>query len=177
MESHCWRVDIEVSNLTSSEVIVNWNRDKTAFQVGGRWEDLGLSAMMPHLGPNDSRTFSLVIPQRAQACRVQMYYENGPLWFAADQFLKTHGIFASDKLFTPAIELNQKLPGHFKRLDIEVQIPPKLLRVREIGAVHNNSLMTNRRCQIRLGADLELRRGSHAPTLCSAAVAYLHRYA
>src|SRR4051812_39858957 len=94
MEPHCWRVQIEVTNVTSSEVIVDWNRDKTAFQVAGQWEDLGLAAMMPSLGPNASRTFTLTMPHRAQACRIRMYYESSPLWSRVDEYLKNHGTYA-----------------------------------------------------------------------------------
>jgi hypothetical protein len=148
MEPHCWSVEIEVINLTSGEVIVDWNRDKTAFQVAGRWEDLGLSAMMPYLGPNASRTFSLAIPQRAQACRIRMYYENGPLWSTVDQYLKNHGICAPDKLFIPAMKLNQKLPGHFRRLDIQVQIPPKIFGFGEIRMAHNPCVQTTPDCAL-----------------------------
>jgi hypothetical protein len=144
MEPRCWRVEIEVTNLTSSEVIVDWNRDKTAFQVAGEWEDLGLAAMMPYLGPNASRTFSLTIPQRARACRIQMYYENGPIWSRVDKYLKNHGIYAPDKLFIPVMKLNKKMPGHFRRLDIEVTIPPNISGVAEIREVHNSCVQATK---------------------------------
>ena len=126
-------------SLPSREVIVDWNRDKTAFQVEGRWDDLGLSAMMPYLGPNASRTFSLAIPQRAQSCRIRMYYENGPLWSTVDQYLKSHGIYAADNLFIPVIRFNQKLPGHFRSLDIQVQMPIKICGGDGIRVAHNES--------------------------------------
>jgi hypothetical protein len=122
MEAHCWCVKVEVTNLTPSEVIVDWNRDETAFEVAGQWESLGIAALMPHLGPHESRTFPLVIPQRAQACRLRMYYENGPLWSKADRFLRDHGIYVPDKFFIPGMKLNKKLPGHFRCLDIGVKI-------------------------------------------------------
>jgi hypothetical protein len=61
-----------------------------------------------------------------------MHYENGPLWSRVDQYLKNHGTYAPDKFFNPAIKLNKKLPGHFRRLNIEVKIPPNISRGGEI---------------------------------------------
>jgi hypothetical protein len=119
----CWRVDIEVSNMTASEVIVDWNRDKSSFQVSGQWEDLGIAALMPYLAPNESLTFPVYVPQQAQACRVVMYYEHGPLWSRADQFLRNHDINLPDNLFALGMNFNKKLPGHYKQLVIEVKLP------------------------------------------------------
>ena len=118
-EPHCWGAQVVVSNLTSSEVVVDWNRDETAFQIDGHWESLGISALMPYLGPNEARTVPLIFPQRAEACRFLMHYEHGPFMSKADQFLKRHRIYVPDKLFTLAM----RLTGHYKRLLIEVKVP------------------------------------------------------
>ena len=120
----CWEVEIEVTNLTSDEVIVDWNRDRSAFQIGGRWEDLGIGALMPYLPPNESRTFPVYVPHQSQACRVLMHYEHGPLWSTVDDYFKSHNIYLSDGVMIPAMKFNKKLPGHFKELDIEVKLPP-----------------------------------------------------
>jgi len=77
MEPDCWRVDIEVTNQTSREVVVDWNRDETAFQADGRWDSLGISALMTYLGPSESRTFPLYLPKQAEAYRYLMYYKLG----------------------------------------------------------------------------------------------------
>jgi hypothetical protein len=120
----CWCVDIEVSNTTPDEVIVDWNRDKSAFQVGGQWQDLGIGALMPYLGPNESKTFPVYVPQQAQGLRLSMYYEQGPLWSTVDDFFRGHNINLPDALFIPAMNFNKRLPGHFKKLIIEVKLPP-----------------------------------------------------
>lgn len=120
----CWRVDLAVSNLTASEVIVDWNRDKSAFRVGGQWKDLGVGALMPYLPPEESKTFPIYVPQSAQACRILMYYEHGPLWSTIDRFLKDHKIYLPDVVMIPAMKFNKSLPGHFRRLMIEVKLPP-----------------------------------------------------
>lgn len=73
----CWRVDFEVCNRTEREMVVDWNRDESAFLVDGRWESLGISALMPYLAPRSTRTFSLYAPHRAQACRITMRYKLG----------------------------------------------------------------------------------------------------
>jgi hypothetical protein len=73
----CWRVDFEVSNSTGKEMIVDWNRDESAFLVHGRWQNLGISALMPYLEPHSSGTFSLYAPHEAEACRFIMYYKLG----------------------------------------------------------------------------------------------------
>lgn len=119
----CWEVQIEVSNLTSDEVIVDWNRDRSAFQVSGRWEDLHIAALMPYLPPNGSRTFPVDVPQSSQACRLVMYYEHGPLWSTIDDYLRDHNVYLPDEVVIPAMKFNKRLPGHFKRLDIEVKLP------------------------------------------------------
>jgi hypothetical protein len=120
----CWVVDIEVTNLTSEEVIVDWNRDKSAFQIAGRWEDLETVDLMPYLAPNGSQTFPVFVPQQAQACRVVMNYEHGPLWSTVDGYFKGRNVYLSDGVMIPAMNFNKRLPGHFKRLDIEVKLPP-----------------------------------------------------
>jgi hypothetical protein len=76
MEGDCWRVDIEVTNQTTQEVYVDWHKDETAFQADGRWGSLGISALLPYLGPSESRTFPLYLPQQAEAFRVLMYYKS-----------------------------------------------------------------------------------------------------
>ena len=91
----CWRVDIEVSNATTNEVYVDWKRDKNAFLADGRWESLKISALLPYLGPSDSRTLSLYVPRQAQACRSLMYYTD------------------------------DSTSRHYKQLVIEVKIPQK----------------------------------------------------
>ncbi len=127
MEPHCWSAQVVVSNLSSSEVIVDWRRDKTAFQVDGRWESLGIAALMPSLGPNESRTVSLIFPQRAQACRFLMHYELGPSWerwSRVDQFLKNHGLrMLPDKLL--------HISPHYRRLLIEVRVPDETRKLHE----------------------------------------------
>jgi len=127
MEPHCWGAQVVVSNLSSSEVIVDWRRDETAFQVDGRWESLGISALLPQLGPNEARTVSLIFPQRAQACRFLMHYELGPSWerwTRFDQFLKNRGLRnMPDKLL-------QKSP-HYRRLLIEVRVPAETRKLDE----------------------------------------------
>jgi hypothetical protein len=119
MEPHCWGAQVVVSNLSSSEVIVDWRRDETAFQVDGQWESLGISALLTHLDPNEARTVSLIFPQRAQACRFLMHYELGPSWerwSRVDQFLKNHGLrMLPDKLL--------QISPHYRRLLIEVRVP------------------------------------------------------
>jgi hypothetical protein len=140
MEEHCWCAYIEVTNLTSSEIIVDWNRDKSAFQVDGKWEDLGIAALMTHLGPNEAAQFRLIVPQRAKAGRLLMHYEHGPLWSKADEFFKGRGVYVSDKYFIPAMQLNKKLPGHFRRLEIEVKLPGMTSKVDETEGPHNFSL-------------------------------------
>ena len=129
MEPHCWGARVVVSNLSSSEVIVDWRRDETAFQVDGRWESLGISALMPSLGPNESRTVSLIFPQRAQACRFLMHYELGPSWerwSRVDQFLKKHGLsMLPDKLL--------HISPHYRRLLIEVRVPDETRKLHEIS--------------------------------------------
>jgi hypothetical protein len=120
--------------------MVDWNRDKSAFQIDGHWEDLGIAAMMPHLGPNEARTLRLIVPRRAQACRLLMHYEHDPLWSRTDEFFKGRGIYLPDKLFIPAIEFNKKLPGHFRRLDIEVKLPTETSETGEAEGPHNFTL-------------------------------------
>jgi len=120
----CWEVQIEISNLTSDEVIVDWNRDQSTFQVGGQWADLHIAGLMPYLPPNESRTVSVDVPQNAQACRLLMYYEHGPLWSTIDGYFKDHNFYLSDGVVIPAMKFNKRLPGHFKRLDIELKLPP-----------------------------------------------------
>ena len=119
MEPHCWEVVVVVSNLTSSEVVVDWHRDETAFQIDGQWEILGITALMPYLGPNEARGVGLIFPQRAQACRFLMHYELGPSWerwSRVDQFLKNHGLrMLPDKLL--------QISPHYRRLLIEVRVP------------------------------------------------------
>jgi hypothetical protein len=140
----CWEVQIEISNLTSDEVIVDWNRDQSAFQVGGHWEDLHIGALMPYLPPNESRTFPVDVPQNSQACRLQMYYEHGPLWSTIDGYFKDHDIYLSDGVVIPAMKVNKRLPGHFKRLDIEVKLPPNTaLEPTGVGAVSSASRSTS----------------------------------
>ena len=73
----CWRVDFEVSNTTGKQMIVDWNRDESAYLIDGRWEPLGISALMPYLEPHSSRTFPLFVPHQAQACRIVMHYKLG----------------------------------------------------------------------------------------------------
>jgi hypothetical protein len=136
----CWCADIEVTNLTSSEVIVDWNQDKSAFQIDGHWEDLGIGALMPYLGPHEAATVPLIVPRRAQACRLLMHYEHGPLWSRADEFLKGRGVYLSDNYFIPAMRFNKKLPGHFRRLDIEVKLPARTSKAGETKGPHNFSL-------------------------------------
>jgi hypothetical protein len=140
MEEHCWCAYIEVTNLSSSEVIVDWNRDKSAFQVDGKWEDLGIAALMTYLGPNEAAQFQLTVPQRAQACRLLMHYERGPLWARADEFFKRRGVNVPDKYFIPAMTLNRKLPGHFRCLDIEVKLPARTSKIGETKGPHNFAL-------------------------------------
>jgi hypothetical protein len=73
----CWRVDIEVTNQTSRGIYFKWPRDETAFQLDGRWESLGISALIPYMPPYESRTFALFLPKRAEAYRYSMYYQLG----------------------------------------------------------------------------------------------------
>ena len=120
----CWRVDIEVSNTTPDEIIVDWNRDQSAFKIGDSWRDLGIGALMPYLRPNESGSFPVYVPQQAKACRLLMHYEHAPLWSTVDGFLKDHNVYLPDRLFAVGMKLNQRLPGHFKRLEIEVNLPP-----------------------------------------------------
>lgn len=94
---------------------------------------------MPYLGPSEARTFPVMIPQRAEACRVLMFYEHGPFWSKADQFFKDHGIYVPDKFFIPGMQLNKKLPGHFRCLDIEVMIPATSRKLDETEVPHNES--------------------------------------
>ena len=140
MEEHCWCAYVEVTNLTSGEIIVDWNRDKSEFQVDGHWEDLGIAALMPQLGPNEARTLRLIVPQRAQACRFLMHYEHNPLWSRADEFFKGRGVYVSDRYFIPAMNFNKNLPSHFRRLEIEVKLPASNSKVTEgpqLGAPPN----------------------------------------
>lgn len=123
LEPECWNVEVEVSNNVPDEVIVDWNRDQSAFKIEGQWQDLGTSALMPYVGPNDVKTFPIDIPRRAQACRVQMYYETGPLWSTIDTWLKDHEIYLPDAIMVPLMKLNKGMPGHFRRLTIEVELP------------------------------------------------------
>ncbi len=113
-----------MSNITPDEVIVDWNRDKSSFQIDGRWRDLDVAALMPYLGPNESKTFPVYVPVQAQGLRLSMYYEQGPLWSTADEFLRSHNVNLPDSLFIPVMKLNKKLPGHFRELVIEVKLPP-----------------------------------------------------
>lgn len=127
IEPHCWCAQVVVSNRSSSEVIVDWRRDETAFQVDGQWEGLGISALMPSLGPNEVRTVSLIFPQRAQACRFLLHYELGPSWerwSRVDQFLKNHGLrMLPDKLL--------HISPHYRRLLIEVRVPDETRKLHE----------------------------------------------
>jgi len=77
MDPDCIRVDIEVTNQTSRGVYFKWPRDETAFQSDGRWESLGISALIPYMPPCESRTFALLLPKRAEAYRYSMYYQLG----------------------------------------------------------------------------------------------------
>jgi hypothetical protein len=120
----CRRVDIEVTNITPDEVIVDWNRDKSSFQIDGRWRDLEVAALMPYLGPNESKSFPVYVPERAQRLRLSMYYEQGPLWSTTDEILRDHNINLPDFLLIPAMNMNKKLPGHFKKLVVDVELPP-----------------------------------------------------
>jgi hypothetical protein len=88
------------------------------------------------LGPNESRTLSLWIPQRAHPFRLLMYYEHGPLWSKVDQFFKDHGINVPVKLLTLGWKVEERLPGHYKRLTIEVDIPPPTRKFDENNAAH-----------------------------------------
>ena len=136
----CWCADIEVTNLTSSLIIVDWIRDKSAFQVDGRWEDLGIGALMPTMRDYEATVFQLIVPRRAQACRLLIHYEHGPLWRTADDFLKVRGVMIWDNFLIPAMTLNLKLPGHFRRLDIEVKLPASSSKAGEANGPHKFSL-------------------------------------
>jgi hypothetical protein len=48
---------------------------------------------MPYLSPNGSRTVTLDVPQNAQACRLLMYYEHGPLWSLINGYLRAHNLY------------------------------------------------------------------------------------
>jgi hypothetical protein len=116
-------VEIEVTNITPNEAIVDWHRDQATFQIAGRWDNLGISALMPYLGPNESRTFPLYVPRQAQACRLLMYYEHGPFWSRIDQFLQSHNTILPLNLLTLLMNFEQKIPGHYQQLVIEVKLP------------------------------------------------------
>ncbi len=78
MEPDCWRVDIEVTNQTTRDIYFDWRRDETAFQSDGRWDSLGISALVTSvLQAGDSWTFPLYLPKRAEAYRYLMYYQLG----------------------------------------------------------------------------------------------------
>jgi hypothetical protein len=128
----CWEVAVEATNLTSREVRVDWQKDETFFQVGGQWHSLRIQGLMTGLQPNQSRTFWLVVPRRAQACRYVIHYEHGPLWVKAYQWY-IHGPLSS-KLFTLFKQAEQRLPGHYKRLIIEVKVPPSAGSYHETNA-------------------------------------------
>jgi hypothetical protein len=135
-ERNCWRVDIEVSNMTSQEVMVDWKRDKSAFEIAGRWEDLRDAGFMPYVGPTETRTFPVFVPQQSQACRLSMYYEHGPLW----SFFRDHNIpILSNRLFPLVMNCDTRLPGHFKRLDIEVKLPPNTALEPTVTAVPDST--------------------------------------
>lgn len=120
----CSCVEIEVSNVTPDEVIVDWNRDKSAYQVDGRWQDLRVAALMPYLGPSESKIFPVYVPQNARGLRLSMFYEQGPMWSAVDEYFKSHNFNVPDMIFIPAMNLNKRMPGHFKKLLIDVKLPP-----------------------------------------------------
>lgn len=52
-----------------------------------------------------------------------MFYEQGPMWSTVDEYLKDHNINVPDMIFIPVMNLNKKLPGHFKKFVIEVKLP------------------------------------------------------
>jgi len=119
-----WIANIEVTNLTSSEVIFVGRADKTDVQIAGSWRDLGITSLLGGaLGSHEARTITLFIPQRTQAFRTIIYYERDPLWSIVDTFLRGRGIYVSDRIFTFCRKAEGKLPGHFRRLVIDVKIP------------------------------------------------------
>jgi len=77
IDPNCWCVDIEVTNQTTRGVAFDWNRDETAFQADGRWDSLHIGGLMNYLGPGESWTFPLYLPERAEAYRYLMYYKLG----------------------------------------------------------------------------------------------------
>jgi hypothetical protein len=77
MDPDCWVVDIEVTNQTTRDVFVDWNRDESSYQADGRWESLDVKAVMTYCDAGDSRTFPLYLPHRAEAYRYLMYYKLG----------------------------------------------------------------------------------------------------
>jgi hypothetical protein len=77
LDPDCWVVDIEVTNQTTRDVFVDWNRDESSFLTDGRWESLDVKDVMIHCYAGDSWTFPLYLPHRAEAYRYLMHYQLG----------------------------------------------------------------------------------------------------
>lgn len=125
-EQNCWGVELEVSNHSLYEVTVDWHRDRTAFKIGGQWQSLDIQGLVIQLAPHESKRFSLYVPQRAQACRMVIYYwhgaRRGRIWSAPSSVpsLVNRMLFTFNSF---AAYLDARLPGHYKRLVMQVEIP------------------------------------------------------
>ena len=123
MELNCLEVEICVTNLTSSEACIDWNRDESEFEINGIWVKNQEIAGRAYVGPNDSMTFPVFVPQKTQALHYRMHYEDNPVWSTTDEFLRGHNIYLSESVFETLMKYDRKMPAHWKQLDIEVRLP------------------------------------------------------
>jgi hypothetical protein len=87
MEPNCLEAEICVTNLTSGDVIIDWNRDESEFEINGGWVKNDTIAGRAYIAPHESITFPVSVPQKTQAIHYRLHYEDGPLWSTINDFL------------------------------------------------------------------------------------------
>jgi hypothetical protein len=122
MEPNCLEAEICVTNLTSGDVIIDWNRDESEFEINGGWVKNDTIAGRAYIAPHESITFPVSVPQKTQAIHYRLHYEDGPLWSTINDFLQDHKIYLSDSVFGIIMKYDRKMPAHWKQLDIEVNL-------------------------------------------------------
>ena len=122
MESNCLKVDICITNLTSSEACIDYARDESEFEINGIWVKNDTTAGRAYIAPHESIAFPVFVPQKTQALRYRLHFEDSPFWSTADGFLRSHKINLSDNTFGTLMKYDRKMPAHWKRLDIEVNL-------------------------------------------------------
>jgi hypothetical protein len=122
MEPNCLEVKICVTNLTASDVCIDWNRDESEFKINGVWVKSDVTAGMAYIGPHDSVVFPTYVPRTTQAIRYKFNYEDSPLWSTANDFLLVHNLHFFDGRLDILMKYNRKIPAHWNQLNIEASL-------------------------------------------------------